>query len=237
MDIPRVFDFFNLVGMPYEDLFRRRTTPIWEIITRLPDYVRELFDFQEVSPISETERVRLHKDWVWVGKRVAIGRDTQVYPFAYISDDVVIGRNCVIGQGAVLKGPLILCDNCVVGPHREVGKSFFFPGAKAAHHNFVGESLIGWGVNLGAMSKTTNLKLDQSEISIWIDEEKVPTGLNRLGAVLGDGTSVGGGVSLNPGALLGKYCRVGPNVAVPNRYYHGGTLFKSPLSEIKPLTS
>ena len=236
MKLPPFYEFFNLIGIPYPDLFLLKE-PVWEAVTRLPAYVKILFADGEVEMPSLAERANYRNDWVYLSERVSIGEGTLLYPFSYISNDVVVGRNCVIGQGAVLKGPLILCDNCVVGPHSEVGKSFFFPGAKAAHQNFVGESLVGWGVNLGAQAKTANWKLDGSKISVWIDEEKISTGLTYLGAVIGDGTSIGGGVSLNPGAILGKYCRVGPNVAVPNRYYSGSTCFKSPLPEIKPLTS
>jgi len=231
MRLPLSQDFFDVAG-PYRDLFRKDQL-VWEAIRDLPSYVDQLFTQDRAKRISLLRRIIYRLHGIYVGRRVSIGSGTVIYPGAYIADEVIIGRNCRIGQHATLKGPLILSDDCVVGPTGEVGKSFFFPGARAAHKNFVGESIIGRSVNLGAGAETANWKLDGSEISTWIswwkggiEAERVNTGLNHFGAVVGDGSSIGGNSVFQPGALLGKNCRVGPLVVVPNRYHPDGTVLK-----------
>jgi len=216
--------FFELSDNPHFFLVIRN--PVWEIIRALPEYVAQLFARREVRRISLLDRFRYRLGGVRVARHVSIGEGTVIYPGAYIADQVVIGRRCLIGQNAVLKGPLILCDGCVVGPHSEVGRSFFFPGARAAHKNFVGESVLGADVNLGAGSETANWKLDGSEIGLWVDGERIQTGLTKFGAVIGDGSSIGGNAVFMPGALLEKGCRVGPLAVVPNQRIRSGSVIK-----------
>jgi len=216
--------FFELSDNPYFLLVFR--SPVWEIIRALPEYAEQLFARREVRRVSLLDRVLYRLRGIRLARHVSIGEGTVIYPGAYITDYVVIGRNCRIGQNAVLKGPLILCDDCVVGPHGEVGRSFFFPGARAAHKNFVGESIIGAGVNMGAGSETANWKLDGSEIGLWVDDDRFQTGLTKLGAVIGDGSSIGGNAVFQPGALLEKDCRVGPLAVVPNRRIRSGSVIK-----------
>jgi len=203
-----------------------RVGPVWETIRALPKFVQHSFALGMVKRVSWTVRLIYHFRRIYVARQVAIGAGTVIYPGVYIGNGVIIGRNCRIGQNAVLKGPLVLFDNCVVGPAGEVGHSVFFTGARAAHKNFIGNSLIGARVNLGAGAETANWKLDGSEIGLWMGEERINTGLTKFGAVIGDDSSVGGNSVFQPGALLGKNCRVGPLVVVPNRYHPDGTVLK-----------
>jgi len=199
---------------------------VWEMIRGLPKFVEHSFALGMAKKVSPVRRWAYYFRRIHVGKKVAIGAGTVIFPGAYIGEGVIIGRNCRIGQNAVLKGPLVLFDNCVVGPSGEVGHSIFFSGARAAHKNFVGDSIIGARVNLGAGAETANWKLDGSEIGLWVGEKRIQTGLTKFGAVVGDGSSIGGNTVFQPGALLGKNCRVGPLVVVPNRYHPDGTVLK-----------
>ncbi|MEX0587331.1 MAG: DapH/DapD/GlmU-related protein [Patescibacteria group bacterium] len=204
-----------------------RVGPVWELVRGLPRFVEHSFALGMAKKISPALRLAYYFRRVYLGRKVAIGAGTVIFPGAYIGEGVIIGRNCRIGQNATLRGPLILFDDCVVGPAGEVVHSIFFPGARAAHKNFIGDSLIGSRANLGAGSETANWKLDGSEIGFWVGEERVQTGLTKFGAVIGDGSSIGGNSVFQPGALLGKNSRVGPLVAVPNRYFPDGTVLKS----------
>lgn len=203
-----------------------RVGPVWEMIEGLPKFVEHSFVLGLAKRIPPFLRWDYYFRRIYLGRQVAIGAGTVIFPGAYIGDGVIIGRNCRIGQNATLKGPLVLFDDCVVGPSGEVGYSIFFPGARAAHKNFIGNSVIGAHVNLGAGSETANWKLDGSEIGLWVGEERLQTGLTKFGAIIGDGSSIGGNTVFQPGALLGKNCRVGPLAVVPNRYHPNGTVLK-----------
>lgn len=224
MGILHPHEFFNVSLFEYPELFREER--VWEVIRRLPEFVDRLFSSAAVRRVTFWQYALYVSRGVHIKGRVAIGEGTVIYPGAYIGDGVVIGRDCVIGQNATVRGPTIISDGCVIGPCGEIVHSIFFPEARAAHQNFVGHSIIGCRVNLGAGSETANWKLDGSEISLWVDEARFETGLTKFGAVIGDGSSVGGNTVFNPGALLSKNCRIGPLVSVPHRFFPYDTVLR-----------
>lgn len=74
----------------------------------------------------------------------------------------------------------------------------------AAHFNYVGDSILGNDVNLGAGVKCANLRLDHKSIHVNFEGRQIDTGLKKLGALVGDGAQVGCNCVINPGTLLGK---------------------------------
>ena len=59
----------------------------------------------------------------------------------------------------------------------------------------------------------SNLRLDQRNVVIRASDGAYDTGLQKLGAILGDGAEVGCNAVLNPGAVLGKRALVMPAMA------------------------
>ena len=96
--------------------------------------------------------------------------------------------------------------------------SLFLPGAKAPHFNYVGDSILGSNVNLGAGVKLSNLRNDGQHIGIWLDDVRRETGLRKFGAILGDNAQLGCNAVTNPGTVLGKSSMVHPNTTVSG--YH-----------------
>jgi bifunctional N-acetylglucosamine-1-phosphate-uridyltransferase/glucosamine-1-phosphate-acetyltransferase GlmU-like protein len=99
------------------------------------------------------------------------------------------------------------------------------PGAKAPHFNYVGDSILGTGVNLGAGTKLSNLKNDGTNVKTRIEEHVVDTGVRKFGAILGDNCLLGCNSVTNPGTILGAGCRVYP-CAVVNGYHPANTIIK-----------
>lgn len=106
---------------------------------------------------------------------------------------VAFGKNCIVGHGALVVGPAIFGDNCVIGHCSEVARSIFGNDSRAAHFNYVGDSVLGSGVNLGAGAKLANLRFDKKEVQ---------GGLVKLGAILGDGVQIGCNAVLDPGVVV-----------------------------------
>jgi NDP-sugar pyrophosphorylase family protein len=77
-------------------------------------------------------------------------------------------------------------------------------GASAAHFNYVGDSILGKRVNLGAGAKCANLRLDHQPVHVFASGKKINTQLKKLGAIIGDGAQVGCNCVINPGTILGK---------------------------------
>ena len=156
---------------------------------------------------------------------IMIGSGTVVEPGALIKGPVVIGSNAEIRQGAYVRGDCLVGNGCVVGHTTEIKGSVMLDGAKAGHFAYIGDSILGNDVNLGAGTKLANLKIVPGSVSIWTDREQYDTGRRKLGAILGDRTETGCNSVTSPGTLIGPHSLVYPGVAVPARYYPRGTSF------------
>lgn len=142
------------------------------------------------------------------GDRIAIGKGTRIGPGAVLEGPLRIGRDCEIRTGAYLRGGCWLGDGCVVGASVEVKRAIFLDHAKAPHLSYVGDSVLGSRVNLGAGSVLSNFRHDGREIAIPVGGRKVATGRRKLGALLGDGVAVGCNSVLNPGTIVGARTQV-----------------------------
>lgn len=153
--------------------------------------------------------------------RVYISEGAVVEPTAYIQGPAYIGPDSEVRHGAYIRGNVYVGKGCVVGHATEVKSSVFFDGAKAGHFAYVGDSILGRNVNLGAGTKLANLKL-KGDIVAYIDprtKKKVKSSLRKFGAVIGDNVQTGCNSVLSPGSLLL------PNTSVMPCAHHFGTLF------------
>ena len=157
--------------------------------------------------------------------RVVIGAGSIVEPGAMIKGPAVIGKNCEVRQGAYFRGNCLVGDGCVVGHATEIKGSIMLDGAKAGHFAYIGDSILGKGVNLGAGTKLANLKMIKGTIVVRSDKGRYDTGRRKLGAILGDGTETGCNSVTSPGTLMGPGSIVYPAVNVPGGYYPGRTYF------------
>jgi len=134
----------------------------------------------------------------------------RVGPHAYLTGPVYLAPGAEVGHGARLRGPVVLGPGAKVGHASEVKRSLLLGGAKAPHFNYVGDSVVGHDVNLGAGVKVANFKAFGGEVSVG----GVRTGLRKFGAAIGDGVSIGCNAVLAPGTLVGKRTVI----------YHGATV-------------
>ncbi|MEZ4705176.1 MAG: glucose-1-phosphate thymidylyltransferase [Bdellovibrionota bacterium] len=155
----------------------------------------------------------------YIQGEVELGEGVVVEPGAYIQGPTILGPYTQVRQGAYIRGGVITGEHCVIGHTSEVKSSIFCNGAKAAHFAYVGDSILGTEVNLGAGTKISNLKITDDEVTLRIEGEKIDSGLRKFGAILGDGCQTGCNSVLNPGSLLGPSCMVYPAIAVKNQYY------------------
>jgi bifunctional N-acetylglucosamine-1-phosphate-uridyltransferase/glucosamine-1-phosphate-acetyltransferase GlmU-like protein len=97
-------------------------------------------------------------------------------------------------------------------------------GAKAGHFAYIGDSILGKDVNLGAGTKLSNLKMIPGSIIVTADKKRYDTGRRKLGAILGDHTETGCNSVTSPGTLMGPGSIVYSGVAVPGGYYPSRTV-------------
>ena len=137
-------------------------------------------------------------------ENISIGKGTVLEPGVYIKGPCIIGENCTIRHGAYIRGNLITGNGCVIGHDTEIKNSVMLNHAQAAHFAYLGDSILGNRVNLGAGTKCANLKLDHKNIAVRFGERLIETGLKKFGAIIGDDSQTGCNSVTNPGTLFGK---------------------------------
>lgn len=141
---------------------------------------------------------------------VAVSKGALVKSNAYIEGPVYIGPDARVGPHCYIRGATHIGEGCHVGAASELKNSILFAHTNAPHHNYVGDSVLGSHVNLGAGTKIANLRLDEREISVEMGGAQISTGLRKFGAVLGDGVKTGINASINAGTIIGPGAFVGP---------------------------
>lgn len=137
--------------------------------------------------------------------RVYIGKNVSIGPFVVIEGPVWIGDNVEIGAHAHIRPGSVIGNNCVVGYTAGVKNSLMMDGAKISNHAFIGDSILGAKARIGGHSETGNRRFDQGEIAWNFAKGKVATGLDKLGAIIGEQSRIGGGVVTAPGTIVGKH--------------------------------
>ncbi|MBI2858808.1 MAG: glucose-1-phosphate thymidylyltransferase [Chloroflexi bacterium] len=153
--------------------------------------------------------------------KVIIGARTVVEPGVLIKGPTVLGADTEVRQGAYLRGDCLIGNRCVVGHTTEVKSSIMMDGSKAAHFAYVGDSILGRDVNLGAGTKLANLKIVPGPVMIAVNRKYYKTGRRKLGAILGDRTETGCNSVTSPGTLMEPDSIVFPGTSVPGGYYPG----------------
>jgi UDP-N-acetylglucosamine diphosphorylase/glucosamine-1-phosphate N-acetyltransferase len=144
---------------------------------------------------------------------VVLGEGCHVFPHTWIRGPLSAGRECLFLGGRIGGG-------CSFGPgcrvRGEVESSVFLGWSNKAHDGYVGHSYVGEWVNLGALTTTSDLKNNYSEISLERPGGKEPTGLRKLGAFVGDHAKTRIGCLLGCGTIVGVGANVidGPAVTV-----------------------
>ncbi|MBM3183776.1 MAG: UDP-N-acetylglucosamine diphosphorylase [Chlamydiae bacterium] len=184
-------DFFSLERFRHRDLWKGGM-PIWNPLHLLEEYLKaQTFRIEiKVPKTVHLERPEL----------ISIGKGTVIEAGVYIQGPCIIGKECVLRHAAYLRGSVICGDHSAIGHGAEVKHSILLDSCAAAHLTYVGDSIIGNGVNLGAGVKCANLRFDKKEIVV----SKINTGLRKFGALIGDFSQIGCNSVLNPGTLIGR---------------------------------
>jgi NDP-sugar pyrophosphorylase family protein len=146
------------------------------------------------------------------GERIVVCEGTRIHPTAVIEGPAFIGHNVEIRPGAYIRGGAWIGNDCVVGTNTEIKRAILFPRAKAPHLNYVGDSILGANVNLGAGTILSNFRHDGGTIRIRGSDRDLDTGRRKLGAILGDGVLTGCNAVLHPGVVVGRETQIYPGV-------------------------
>ena len=161
------------------------------------------------------------------GGPIIIGEKATIDPYTYIEGPAVIGGNSGVFGGKIRAGTTI-GPGCRVGG--EVEASVFLGWANKHHDGFLGHSVIGEWVNLGAMTANSDLKNNYGPIRVAMPGKTVDTGRIKVGSFLADYTKTGIGTLIPTGGTVGFAGNIfgGGNVApkyIPEFVWGGGNAF------------
>ena len=153
----------------------------------------------------------LDKDaYTEVSEHVWVHKTASVAPTAFLGVPCIIGPETEVRHCAFIRGSALVGAHCVVGNSVELKNVILFDNVQTPHYNYVGDSILGYKSHMGAGSITSNVKSDKTLVSVRTAEGTCPTGLKKMGAILGDRVEVGCNSVLNPGTVIGPDSRVYP---------------------------
>ena len=176
------------------------------------------------------------QDWVLKDPYTSVyGKDNlYVHPSAKVkaafinAEDgpIFIGPGAIIEEGSIIKGAHAICQGAVValgaklrgnstiGPlvkaGGEIKNSVLMAWSNKSHDGYLGNSVIGYGCNLGANTNVSNMKNTSGNIRQWDyeAEDYRDTGLQFCGLAMGDFSRAGINTMFNTGTLVGVFANI-----------------------------
>ena len=211
MENCKIKNLYNLEETIAKKLLEQVEYP-WEALSRISEFIIELGKTLDKEIYEEK------------GENIWIAKTANVYPSAYIKGPAIIGENAEIRHCAFIRGNAIVGNGAVVGNSTELKNVILFNKVQVPHYNYVGDSILGYKAHMGAGSITSNVRSDKKLVIVKDENEKIETGLKKVGAMIGDGVEVGCGSILNPGSVIGRNTNIYPLSSVrcvvpPNSIY------------------
>ncbi len=158
----------------------------------------------DIIAIVEQSIAALPSSYLRRAPGIAVHETATVEPGAVLKPPCIIGEHCFVASCAYLRGGVWLGRNVILGPSVEVKSSLIGEGSKAAHFNFVGDSVVGRDVNIEAGAIVANYRneLGDKEIICFDGTQLIHTGRDKFGSLIGDGCRIGANAVLAPGTIL-----------------------------------
>ncbi|MHB9285844.1 bifunctional sugar-1-phosphate nucleotidylyltransferase/acetyltransferase [Halobacteriales archaeon Cl-PHB] len=145
---------------------------------------------------------------------VVVHEGATIEPGVVIEGPVLIKSGAEVGPNAYVRGTTLIGENCHVGQSVELKNSLVLANANVPHLSYVGDSVLGKDVNLGAGTNVANLRHDDEAVRLTVKGERVSTGRRKFGVVLGEGARTGINSSLNAGVTLSPGATTKPGETV-----------------------
>jgi len=158
--------------------------------------------------------------------------DGEVKGDAELRGDVVVEEGATIEPGVVIEGPALVRSGASVGPNAyvrgatllgedthighgvEIKNSVVMADSNVPHVSYVGDSVLGSDVNLGASTQVANLRHDGEPVKITVKGDRVSTERRKFGVVAGDGVRTAVNTSLDAGVVLSAGATTTPGESV-----------------------
>ena len=200
--------FKEMEGFRFKEVFEGCIYP-WEALTNIKLFLQR-----------EVVEKDLHVNKAEVGEFCSIkgnyfiDEGTVIHQNVTIEGPVMIGKNVEIQSGALIRPGSIIGDNCVVGHGSEIKNTIMQNKSKVASLAFAGDTILGKSTRIGSGIILANRRFDQKNIVIKINGEKIDSGRDFFGAIVGDSSRIGANAATLPGTMIGPYTWILPTLQV-----------------------
>ena len=204
-----------------EEITARTVEYPWDLPSSNSEEIEREFMLFGNAIYTQTKIVMLGKKNVFIGKNtiimagtvidaedgpVIIDDGTKIMSNSFLKGPLYIGKNCLIKASTRIYGPTSVGDLCKIGG--EVSECIFHGCSNKQHDGFMGHSYIGQWVNIGAGTNNSNLKNNYKEVTVYINNKPVKTGLTFVGTFIGDHTKTAINTAINTGTVIGFSCNI-----------------------------
>ena len=227
IDQENFHEYLQDISKVTSDLDVEIITYQWELIDKIEKYIN--LDINELSKSSEfvkhyTGTQNLNQSIIKIGsnENIFLHENSMVEPGTILDSrngPIILNHGALVESGSIIKGPVFvdnnsiinnatkLKSNVIIGPNCKVGgeisNSIFNGFSNKQHDGFLGHSIIGEWVNLGANTNTSNLKNNYSKIKFNFSDKIVETNKQFLGVIIGDYSRSAIGTLFNTGTYVG----------------------------------
>lgn len=209
------------------------TESLGSYVTGLLARCPSVFDLKEAMAADldhEITRLRhghgVIEDGALLQGEVVVHAGARIETGAQVIGPVLVCTGSVISAGALVRDHSVIGPGCRIGFGAEITRSLLAGHVFIKHPCFIGDSVIGRGVNIGSFCSTTGLRCDRGpvaepaveDITVNLDGQRITTGQTKFGAVIGDEVALPAGTVLSPGTLIG------PRTVIYPRDHIGGFL-------------
>ena len=201
MEACKISNMYTLSETIAAGLFEGAEYP-WEVLPKIHDFILEL---GKTLPADKFEK---RGEDIWIAKSATVA------PTACLNGPLIVDEEAEIRHCAFVRGNAIVGKGAVVGNSTELKNVVLFNKVQVPHYNYVGDSVLGFKSHMGAGSITSNVKSDKTLVAVKSADEKIETGLKKMGAMLADHVEVGCNSVLNPGTVIGRNSNIYPTSCV-----------------------
>jgi len=167
----------------------------WEVLTAN----QIIMDSWENSSIAKSAHLEAN---VTIQGTVRIDDDAVIKSGAVLEGPCSIGKGCYVGNNSLIRSYTALGDHCAVGYGVELKNCVVQNNTRIGRLSFIGDSVLGENVDIGAGSMTVNRSLDWKPINVKLGGKTLKTGREKLGAFIGDDVIIGAGNTIEPGMVV-----------------------------------
>jgi bifunctional UDP-N-acetylglucosamine pyrophosphorylase/glucosamine-1-phosphate N-acetyltransferase len=145
----------------------------------------------------------------FIDESVEIGADTVIYPCTVIEKDVKIAGKCKIGPFSHIRPGSRVLEEAEIGNYVELCRSVVGERSRVKHHTYLGDTVVGKDVNIGAGTITANYDGKDKHPTVIEDECFIGVGVSLIAPV-----RVGKGAKIGAGSVVTKNKNVPPGSVV-----------------------